>query len=76
MGDGTTQPATASVRAAQDPGKAAHVEVVNHNDQSMSLTPLEARELARNLNHFAWVAEQDPRERNAFELGRDAGRDA
>jgi hypothetical protein len=37
----------------------------------MNLTPWEARELAGQLTHYAWVAEQDGATRNAFELGRD-----
>jgi hypothetical protein len=71
--DGGEAPAEARVYAAQDAGAAPYVTVVTHDDQGMNLTPTEARELARMLNHFAWVAEQDDRERNAFEIGRDYG---
>ena len=74
MVDGSITPAQAVVYAGQDAGEAPHVGLVNHQDQSMDLTPAEARELARQLRHFAWVAEQDAQKRNAFEIGRDTGR--
>jgi len=58
MVDGSTRPASAAVCAGQRPGEAAHVAVVTHNDQGVTLTPEEARVMARQLVHFAWVAEQ------------------
>lgn len=58
MSDGTTRPAEARVYACQDPEQPAHVQLANHNDQGMGLSPAEARDLARQLNHYAWVAEQ------------------
>lgn len=72
--DGTIRPAAAGVYAErQGSDVAALVTLVNHNDQGTELTPEEARDLAGQLVHFAWVAEQDGRERNAFEIGRDCG---
>ena len=52
----------------------AYVVVRTPDDQEMRLTVREVRELAERLEHVAWVAKQDTRERNAFELGRDAER--
>lgn len=64
MQDGSRQPAQSSVYASQDPGEAAHVVVVNHQDRAMRLTPDEARDQARLLQHFAWVAEQGEQARS------------
>lgn len=67
--DGPAIPAVARVYASQDPGEAPFVCLVNHDERGMNLTPTEARELAKQLNHYAWVAEEDQHRRDAFELG-------
>lgn len=67
-------PAYVHVLARAMPGAAAHVTYINEDDRETRLTPEEARELAGLLTHFAWVAEQDGRERDAFQIGVDAGR--
>lgn len=56
--DGPAIPAVARVYALQNPGESPFVALVNHEDYPTNLTPFEARELAKQLNHFAWVAEQ------------------
>lgn len=69
--DGETAQPYGVVQVQQDRGDRPHVMLLNPDDQGMRLTPDEAREVARLLNHFAWVAEQDEQKKLAFELGRE-----
>jgi len=55
---GTTTPAEARVYASKDVDVAAVVTLCDPHDRALDLTPHEARDLARQLLHFAWVAEQ------------------
>jgi len=64
---GVTGPAQTLVRAEKDHGGFGHpapfVVLTTPRDVAINLTPREARELMRQLGHFAWVAEQDGAER-------------
>lgn len=48
------------------------VVVCTPDDVEVRLTNAEVHRLIERLQHAAWVSEQDDRERNAFELGRDS----
>ncbi|CAB4951989.1 unannotated protein [freshwater metagenome] len=50
------------------------VVVCTPDDVEMRLTNREVHGLIERLQHAAWVAEQDRRERGAFDLGRDSVR--
>src|SRR5690349_12971809 len=58
MSDGTTQSAQISARARRDAGSPTHVVLLTPDDDEVNLTPYQARELARSLEHYAWVAER------------------
>lgn len=55
--DGTIRPAYAMVYAEKPAAGPARVTLVDVNDRGMYLTPHEARDLASQLQHFAWVAD-------------------
>ncbi|RYC14556.1 DUF6907 domain-containing protein [Nocardioides zhouii] len=65
-----------TVYARKEPGEdTAYVVVRTPDDREMRLTVDEVQRLRECLEHMAWVAEQDAGARNAFEIGRDVGRD-